>query len=741
MRYARAVGLWSLLLAVAACSDVQAPEERPRVTPEVMTSIAASPIGAIPGFRFDAPIVAGPTLKGPGTFDGSLVDLLAIEVCESSAGSCVGAPIRRITAQDPLPAKLHVVTAAELYRANWNTALDALDPARTYRLRVMAGPTELGYAELDIVSPSDDGPTSAPGLVRVVNGSTLPVTFRIDQGLGVRVGPAGTKVTLAGGDVTLDVPAGAVGVDVLFTAVPATNLPSNGPATVPGTAWEFGPSGIVFATPVTLTIKYDPALIPPGLQESELRIHKLVNGTYVQQNAGSIDLVAHTASAQIDGFSVLVLLQRLFPGSHQDVQGAAMTEVEFLDPNTNTYSPSLSINTSGSDVTVMSRVTITDDISGAEYIDVRLRSPSGQQMRFTCFPYPFRPPTNGSDTNGEWDCTSTWPQYSESGAWTVQIIYVRDKALNWTYFMPGNAGICDNFGQGTRCLTAPPQVNVTSTPSDVTPAQVLAFEVSLDVQPRNYGPTVSVDASVSARQLVFRLHVTDALSGAGPSPNEFFWFRIDGPSGQYLYYSYCTLVQGTPADGYWECPITIPQSAAAGTWSVGHAFVTDRVGNNSYYTGRGFSRNGTQLCSPNSACITPPTVTVTSAGDGEAPLLQSVAIAATNADVHTTLGLTDNLAGATYAIVIYSSVSANQSQNCYASRTAGTPANGTYACQITFSQFAARGQWVLSLQLYDAAGNVRYYNRRASDGYLCYLPPGGGAQVCQDFGTTDLRLQ
>src|SRR5690606_38941042 len=110
-------------------------------------------------------------------------------------------------------------------------------------------------------------------------------------------------------------------------------------------------------------------------------------------------------------------------------------------------------------------------------------------------------------------------------------------------------------------------------------------------------------------------------------------------------------------------------------------------------------------------------------GDGEAPLLQSVAIAATNADVHTTLGLTDNLAGATYAIVIYSSVSANQSQNCYASRTAGTPANGTYACQITFSQFAARGQWVLSLQLYDAAGNVRYYNRRASDGYLCYLPP------------------
>lgn len=741
MRIARTVVLGSSMLVVAACSDVQAPEDRPRLVPETVRSVVVSPVGGIPGFRFGAPISPAPAVKGATPFDGSLVDLLAVEICEWNSTSCVGSPIRRITAQDPLPATLAVVNAAELYRAVWNTALDALDPARNYRLRVMSGPTELGYADLDIVLPNETGPTAAPGRVRIVNGSTLPVTFRIDQGLGVRVGPAGTQVTLAGGDVTLDVPAGAVSGDVLFTAVPATNLPSNGPATVPGTAWEFGPNGIVFATPVTLTINYDPALIPTGLQESELRIHKLVNGTYVQQNAGSIDLTAHTASAQIGGFSVMVLLQRLFQGSQQDVQGAAMTAVEFLDPSTNSYSPTLAINTSGSDVTLSSRVTITDDISGAEYIDVRMRSPSGRQMRFTCFPYPFRAPTNGSDTNGEWDCTSTWPQYSESGAWTVQYIILRDKALNWNYFMPGNAGICDNFGQGARCLASPPQINVTSSPSDVTPAQVAAFEVSLNTQPRTYGPSVSVDASVSARQIVFRFHVIDALSGAGPSPNEFFWLQLAGPSGQYFYFSYCTLVQGTTADGYWECPVTIPQSAEPGTWSIAGAYVTDRVGNNSYYTGRGFRRIGTQLCDADNSCMTPPTVIVTSAGDAEAPTLQSLAIAATNADVQTALTVTDNLTGTTTVYVSYSSTTANQTQTCYAGRTAGTATNGSYACQVTFSQFAARGQWVLSLQLWDAAGNVRYYYRRASDGYMCHTPTGGGAAVCQDFGTTDLRLQ
>lgn len=742
----RTCKLLMMLMVTAACRDEQQPPLGPsRINADssaasrAITDATRESIGGLPGFSFLRPI-AVPDPSTWGTFDGSLVDLLAVEICEVRAGACVSPPLRRITAADPLPAQLRVVEAEGVYRAEWTTR-ESGDPSRDYRLRIVSASQELGYADLQLVRRDKPDTSRCQSCVTVVMGSTLSIVFRIDQGLGVRVGPAGAKVTLAGGNVGLDVPAGAVSSDVLFTAVPATNLPVGGPATVPGTAWDFGPNGIAFAKPVTLTIKYDPTRIPPGLQESELRIHKLVNGAYVQQNAGSVDLTTHTASALLNGFSIFVLLQRQFPGSQQDVQGAAISLVEFLNPNTNTYSPAATINTSGANVTLTSRVSITDDISGAEYIDVRFRSPSGRQVRFTCFPYPFVPPASGSDTNGQWACSSTWERYSESGVWQVQIIYLRDKALNWSYFQPGNAGVCDNFEQGTRCLTTVPQISVVSTPSDVTPAHVSAFEVSLDAQPRNYGMTVSVDASVASRPLVFRFHVTDALSGAGATPHELFYLRLDGPSGQILQTFSCTLVQGTSADGFWECPLTIPQSAEPGTWIVRSAVVVDRVGNNGYYTGRGYHHSGAQFCDADGNCVTPPTVTVTSAGDAEAPMLQSVAISATNADVNTTLDISDNLTGTATAWVFYFSATSNQYQQCLAIRAAGTATNGTYACQITFSQFAARGLWALQLQLWDAAGNQRTYTRRAADGYMCYTPPGGGASVCQNFGTTDLVLQ
>ncbi|MCC6773273.1 MAG: hypothetical protein IT360_18960 [Gemmatimonadaceae bacterium] len=703
-------------------------------------STAQAPIGGIPGFAFLRPIAA-PDPSTWGAFDGSLADMLAVEICEVRSGACSGPPLRRITDADPLPARLRVVTREDVYRAEWDTRDNDLDPRREYRLRIMAGTQEVGYADLLIVRKNRPDSTRCPTCVAVVQGSTLSIVFRLDEGVAARVGPAGGKVTLAAGNVTFDVPAGAVSGDVLFTAAPVSTLPPGGPSTVPGTAWDFGPSGIAFAKPVTVTINYDPSRIPAGLQESELRIHKLDNGTYVQQNAGSIDLVSHTASAQLTGFSIYVLLQRQFPGSTEDVQGPAISLIEVLDPATNTYSPSLTLNTSAADVVVRSRVSLTDDISGAQYIDVRLTSPTGRQLRFSCFPYPFRPPTSGSDTNGQWDCSATWQRYSEAGAWQVNVVILQDKALNLSYFAPTAAGVCDGSGQGARCMTAPPQLAVVSSPSDATPALVSAFEVSLDTSPRNYGPSVSVDASTGARPIVFRYHVLDALSGIAVAPFQDFYLELLGPSGQLLRVFSCTLAQGTVTDGYLECPLTMPQSAEVGTWRVQYAVVGDRVGNNGYYSGRGYRWNGSQLCDADGQCIAPPTVTVTSAGDAEAPALQVLAIDTTGATVTTTLGITDNTSGTHTVLVQYFSTTSNQNQLCYAARTAGTALNGTYDCQITFSQFAARGQWELRLTVWDAAGNLRTYFRRASDGYLCYTPTGGSAQVCQDFGMTDLVLQ
>ena len=96
----------------------------------------------------------------------------------------------------------------------------------------------------------------------------------------------------------------------MITAETATGLPAQ-PVPIAGTAFAFGPDGIVFSEPVMLTIGYDPANVPQGVPEAELRLHKLVDGGYVEVDAGAVDVTNHTVSGTINGFSVFVILQRM----------------------------------------------------------------------------------------------------------------------------------------------------------------------------------------------------------------------------------------------------------------------------------------------------------------------------------------------------------------------------------------------------------------------------------------------
>ena len=104
---------------------------------------------------------------------------------------------------------------------------------------------------------------------------TLPIAV----GDAVLVEPAGGEVSLADDAVSVVLPAGAVNEAVFLTAGPATGLPTEEPP-IPGTAFDFGPDGIVFEEPVTLTIGYDQANVPQGVPEEELGLHKLVVDGY-----------------------------------------------------------------------------------------------------------------------------------------------------------------------------------------------------------------------------------------------------------------------------------------------------------------------------------------------------------------------------------------------------------------------------------------------------------------------------
>ena len=121
------------------------------------------------------------------------------------------------------------------------------------------------------------------------------------------IGPSGGTLDFAGGNVTLVFPAGAVSQNLTVT-VQATGTFPSAPTVVSGTAYDFGPQGTEFAQPVQLTVKYDPTTLPSGVQESELRLYKVV-GTAWQEVAGSsVNASANTVTGQVTSFSVLGIL-------------------------------------------------------------------------------------------------------------------------------------------------------------------------------------------------------------------------------------------------------------------------------------------------------------------------------------------------------------------------------------------------------------------------------------------------
>src|SRR5437879_694028 len=83
----------------------------------------------------------------------------------------------------------------EQYVVNWHTGQFGLDPAKTYRIRVLFGSTELGHADVDVVNNrrARDSVNTAE-FVPVVNGQTLPIAFRIEDGaiLALAVGAVRT---------------------------------------------------------------------------------------------------------------------------------------------------------------------------------------------------------------------------------------------------------------------------------------------------------------------------------------------------------------------------------------------------------------------------------------------------------------------------------------------------------------------------------------------------------------------
>lgn len=185
-----------------------------------------------PDFFFLSPLFKNPSNHRnfeAAAFNGALRP--AVEICElgepaeDNTRECVvGDPIKRFA-----PGTVNVSAADQHYHVNWNTVESNLVVTSYYRIRVLVGPTELGFADIDPVSSGKDLKNVQTGeYIGLVDGRTLPIKFRIESGaLCAEDGTACAAETInlaEGGGIDLVIP----GEDFHFDVAPGTQATSNG---------------------------------------------------------------------------------------------------------------------------------------------------------------------------------------------------------------------------------------------------------------------------------------------------------------------------------------------------------------------------------------------------------------------------------------------------------------------------------------------------------------------------------
>jgi len=298
-------------LLVLSCRGDQPGPTGPRAGgPPALAISDGAHSGGNEHFYFLPPLV--PATPFGGVTDGGLSP--TVTVCEWDGQACVDV-VAFFNSETGTGSELvRYDAAAQHYIVNWHTdqcvaGPCALDPNKTYRLRVLVGVVLLGFADVDVVSNGSQlRNVQTNAYIGLVNGRTLPVKFRVEQGAvqvvapgePVSVGAAGGEVTTEDGSVGLVIPDGALGSDVSITIEEAPELPTSGDFAVPV---DLGPDGQTFAEPITLTLGFDPELLPEGVATSDLAIVTWMDDHWEEVPGGALNEVDNTLSVQITHFS------------------------------------------------------------------------------------------------------------------------------------------------------------------------------------------------------------------------------------------------------------------------------------------------------------------------------------------------------------------------------------------------------------------------------------------------------
>lgn len=261
------------------------------------TGIYDAAHGGTEGFYFLPPMVKSPLFSG--TFDSNLSPV--VEIFESPASNTLHT---KFTMEDgDNPDLLKVDIENEHYLVNWHTNETGTLVGQTYRIRISIAGTVVGYADVQMAENGKEAKNLTDGAaIALVDGRTLPIKFRIEEGAINIIGPEGGVLRTNDGFVNLKIPANALDENINIT-IESVEDELNDPDIVPGAIFDFGPSPYSFNEDLTLTIKYDPANLPEGVLEDELRLLAVVNGEWVQLPGSSVDVVNHTVTGPLTSFS------------------------------------------------------------------------------------------------------------------------------------------------------------------------------------------------------------------------------------------------------------------------------------------------------------------------------------------------------------------------------------------------------------------------------------------------------
>src|SRR6266571_1166304 len=177
-------------VAVVACEKIPLPVETAKAPIGVGPNaeiVDGSHGGGNAHFFFLPPLVPAPSFSG--VFDASLLPV--VRICRWTGTACATPPLAEFTTATGSGSEVvRVDPDAEQYIVNWHTGRFALDPALDYRIAVLVDGTELGHADVDVVASGRElRGVDRSRFVAVLNGQTLPIKFRIEQGALPPPGP------------------------------------------------------------------------------------------------------------------------------------------------------------------------------------------------------------------------------------------------------------------------------------------------------------------------------------------------------------------------------------------------------------------------------------------------------------------------------------------------------------------------------------------------------------------------